>query len=56
MCIRDSHNYGNNLIIWDHVFKTFYWPKDNSEELKNVGVQGNLANGIKSMILDPFKG
>lgn len=51
-----NHNYGNNLIIWDHVFKTFYWPKDNNEELKNVGVQGNVANNIKSMTLDPFKG
>ena len=51
-----NHNYGNNLIIWDHVFKTFYWPKNNGEELKNVGVQGNLANNIKSMLLDPFKG
>ena len=51
-----NHNYGNNLIIWDHVFKTFYWPKDNSEELKNVGVRGNVANTVKSMILDPFKG
>ena len=30
--------------------------KDNEEELKNVGVKGNLANNIKSMILDPFKG
>ena len=29
---------------------------ENNEELKNVGVQGNLANNIKSMVLDPFKG
>jgi len=26
-----NHNYGNNLIVWDHIFKTFYWPKDNKE-------------------------
>ena len=51
-----NHNYGNNLIIWDHVFKTFYWPKDNNEQLKNIGVEGNFSNNIKSMIFDPFKG
>lgn len=51
-----NHNYGNNLIIWDHVFKTFYWPKHNNEQLRSVGVKGNFSNNIKSMTLDPFKG
>jgi len=51
-----NHNYGNNLIIWDHVFKTFYWPECDKKELKKVGVQGNFSNNIKSMTLDPFKG
>ena len=35
-----NHNYGNNLIIWDHVFKTFYWPKDKDEELKMLVFMG----------------
>ena len=43
------------LLFGITYLRTFYWPKDNDEELKNVGVQGNLANNIKSMILDPFK-
>ena len=50
-----NHNYGNNLIIWDHIFKTFYWPKDNKEQLKNIGVQGDTSNNVISMTFDPFK-
>ena len=51
-----NHNYGNNLILWDHVFKTFYWPRRESQKLENIGVQGNFSNRLRSMILDPFKG
>jgi len=25
---ESNHNYGNNLIIWDLVFGTWYWPKE----------------------------
>ena len=50
-----NHNYGNNLIIWDHVFKTFYWPRIDSQKLENIGVQGNSSNNLRSMILGPFK-
>ena len=50
-----NHNYGNNLIVWDHIFKTFYWPKDNKEQLKNIGVQGDTSNNVISMTFDPFK-
>jgi sterol desaturase/sphingolipid hydroxylase (fatty acid hydroxylase superfamily) len=50
-----NHNYGNNLILWDHVFKTFYWPREESQTLENIGVKGNFSNSLRSMILDPFK-
>ena len=50
-----NHNYGNNLIVWDHVFKTFYWPRIDSQKLENIGVQGNSSNNLRSMILGPFK-
>jgi sterol desaturase/sphingolipid hydroxylase (fatty acid hydroxylase superfamily) len=27
--LREANtNYGSNLILWDHVFGTFFWPKD----------------------------
>jgi sterol desaturase/sphingolipid hydroxylase (fatty acid hydroxylase superfamily) len=50
-----NHNYGNNLIVWDHIFKSFYWPKDNKEQLKNIGVKGDTSNNVISMTFDPFK-
>tara|TARA_B110000008_G_scaffold183169_1_gene182103 strand:+ start:4881 stop:5732 length:852 start_codon:yes stop_codon:yes gene_type:complete len=50
-----NHNYGNNLIVWDHVFKTFYWPRSEMEKIENIGVQGKFSNRLRSMILDPFK-
>lgn len=28
--VEANHNYGANLIIWDLVFGTFFWPKDRS--------------------------
>ncbi|GAA6153167.1 sterol desaturase family protein [Pseudoteredinibacter isoporae] len=35
--IRESNsNYGNNLIVWDLVFGTFYWPKD--REVGDIGL------------------
>ena len=31
---ESNHNYGNNFIIWDLVFGTWYWPKErNVQEL-----------------------
>jgi sterol desaturase/sphingolipid hydroxylase (fatty acid hydroxylase superfamily) len=23
-----NHNYGQNVIVWDLVFRTFFWPRD----------------------------
>jgi len=51
-----NHNYGNNLIVWDHVFRTFYWPKDKNEQVKNIGAEGSFSNNVISMTFDPFKG
>ena len=51
-----NHNYGNNLILWDHVFKTFYWPREENQKLQNIGAEGNFSNSLRSMIFDPFKG
>ena len=50
-----NHNYGNNLILWDHVFKTFYWPKKENYKMQNIGVEGNFSNTLRSMMIDPFK-
>jgi len=32
-----NHNYGQNVIIWDLLFGTFYWPKDR-EPPEDIGI------------------
>ena len=32
-----NHNYGQNVIVWDLVFGTFFWPKDR-EPPENIGI------------------
>jgi len=34
-----NHNYGQNLIVWDLLFGTFYWPKDR-EPPERIGIPG----------------
>ena len=33
---ESNNNYGNNVIVWDLLFGTFYWPKDRS--VKELGL------------------
>ena len=32
-----NHNYGQNVILWDLVFGTFYWPADR-EPPEEIGI------------------
>ena len=32
-----NHNYGNNTIIWDWVFGSYYWPKGELQASDDVG-------------------
>ena len=32
-----NHNYGQNVIVWDLVFGTFFWPKDR-EPPEDIGI------------------
>ena len=34
---ESNNNYGNNVIVWDLLFGTFYWPKDRS--VTTLGLQ-----------------
>lgn len=34
-----NHNYGQNVILWDLVFGTFYWP-DDQEPPESIGIPG----------------
>ncbi len=48
-----NSNYGNNLIVWDLLFRTWYLPKD-----KNVGelgiAEGGLQGRFTELLFAPF--
>ncbi len=51
---ESNKNYGNNLIIWDLIFGTWFLPRDH--EVVQLGVKGaNYHSGFVSHCLAPFK-
>jgi sterol desaturase/sphingolipid hydroxylase (fatty acid hydroxylase superfamily) len=40
--VEANHNYGQNVIVWDLVFGTFYWP-DDREPPEAIGIPGLAA-------------
>ncbi|MCX2982565.1 sterol desaturase family protein [Halieaceae bacterium IMCC14734] len=32
-----NHNYGNNTIVWDWVFGSFFWPRDRVQQSSDIG-------------------
>ncbi len=49
-------NYGNNIIFWDIVFGTMYWPRDRDAS-ENIGLSDLDAfpQGWLGQILSPFR-
>ncbi|MCL6269418.1 sterol desaturase family protein [Sansalvadorimonas sp. 2012CJ34-2] len=54
--VRESNrNYGNNLIIWDLVFGTFFWPKE--RDVKVIGVYNpDYPKDYLGQLKAPFQG
>lgn len=52
---ESNTNYGNNLIVWDIIFGTFFWPKD--REVAEIGLisQGYPETFI-GQVKAPFMG
>jgi sterol desaturase/sphingolipid hydroxylase (fatty acid hydroxylase superfamily) len=50
-----NHNYGNDIMLWDHVFGTFYLPKDR-EPSTEIGLQNmpDFPRGFWGLVLSPF--
>ncbi len=49
-----NHNYGSNLILWDLVFGTFFWPEgghgdDGGSDIHNIGIDD------PDYPIDPFR-
>jgi sterol desaturase/sphingolipid hydroxylase (fatty acid hydroxylase superfamily) len=54
--IKESNtNYGNNLIIWDIVFGTFFWPKE--KEVREIGlINPDYPESYLGQVKAPFMG
>lgn len=54
--LKESNaNYGNNLIIWDIIFGTFFWPK--KQHVKEIGLLNpDYPEGYLAQLSAPFQG
>jgi len=51
-----NHNYGQNVILWDLVFGTFFWPRDRQppEEIGIADLPG-FPPGFWGQLASPFR-
>ena len=51
-----NHNYGGDLIVWDHVFGTFFLPGDR-EPPHDIGIEEmpDFPKGLVGVLLSPFR-
>lgn len=51
-----NNNYGGDTVLWDHVFGTFYLPKDR-EPTPDIGVGGvrDFPQDFVGLMLSPFR-
>jgi sterol desaturase/sphingolipid hydroxylase (fatty acid hydroxylase superfamily) len=51
-----NHNYGQNVILWDLVFGTFFWPRDRQppEEI-GIAALPNFPAGFWAQLASPFR-
>jgi sterol desaturase/sphingolipid hydroxylase (fatty acid hydroxylase superfamily) len=52
-----NHNFGGDLIIWDHVFGTWFLPRDRRPDPDDVGFDGmpNFPRTWWGQVLSPFR-
>ena len=51
---ESNHNYGNNVIIWDVLFGTFFWPVDRT--VGDLGLTNpDYPKGFTAQIKAPFQ-
>jgi len=51
-----NHNYGQNVILWDLVFGTFFWPSDR-EPPEEIGIPAlpSFPAGFWGQLASPFR-
>jgi sterol desaturase/sphingolipid hydroxylase (fatty acid hydroxylase superfamily) len=51
-----NHNYGNNTIVWDWVFGTFFWPRERIQASDDIGPGPDMMpSTFRGLLLAPFK-
>ena len=48
-----NRNYGENLMLWDHVFGTFYWRPGHFVEA--IGIEDYMPTGFVAQLALPFR-
>jgi len=48
-----NKNYGENLMIWDHIFRT--WINPNRRPPANIGIPEAMPAGFLAQLAWPFK-
>lgn len=48
-----NRNYGENLVLWDQLFGTYYNPSDRRPPV-DIGITGRIARGFAGQLAQPF--
>lgn len=48
-----NRNYGENLVLWDQLFGTYYNPPRRPPA--DIGIHGRVATGFVAQLLQPFR-
>jgi sterol desaturase/sphingolipid hydroxylase (fatty acid hydroxylase superfamily) len=50
-----NRNYGNNILFWDIVFGTVYWPKDRDASATIGNNIPDYPKGYLGQLMAPFR-
>lgn len=53
MLAEGNTNYGENLVLWDQLFGTYFNP-DRCHLPSNIGISGRVADSFIGQLLQPF--
>lgn len=48
-----NRNYGENLVLWDQLFGTYYNPPRRPPA--DIGIKGSIARGFLAQLVQPFR-
>ena len=48
-----NRNYGENVVLWDRLFGTYYHPRDRRPPV-DIGISGRIHDGFLRQLWQPF--